>query len=556
MKPCHEKAVFALAVLGSSMSAHSNAHAGTNLLANPSLENFQPVLTQYRNQPAKTMVDTPADWGLVLNYPAFHTMDAAHALFGSYAYRAEIFCHPSYQNGGGVYQHSAGGMAQQYIPVKPNTTYTFSYYVRVADVKTTYAAPSVYDYSLNPADGKATWLSQKFDYTHFDNPMVSDDQENLTWNRVVLTFKTAPNADVISANAIVKADFSTIVLADFTGESHLAWIDGIQLEEGPVATAFNDNSNNAPTADAGENLAVRSEALHATALAASGSDADNDALQYRWLEGSNVLADWQPAGDNGSTPLDLSAIAILPVGEHTLTLEVTDGKATSTDSMILTVDNSAPHAGPSGSGVYQYGTPVVLGGSVSDYDGDALTATWREGENVISSEAITPLHGGTPTDLQPVTLSGLEIGKHPVALTVNDGVNTPVVSEIDVNVIDDVAPTLNPSINKTILWPPNHQLLNIAINANASDNSGRPVALSAAVTSNEAQDGLDDEDVGQDWTQPVIDQATGLINLQLRAERSGSGNGRAYTITLTAADSSNNSSSAKVVVIVPHDKRK
>jgi hypothetical protein len=86
-------------------------------------------------------------------------------------------------------------------------------------------------------------------------------------------------------------------------------------------------------------------------------------------------------------------------------------------------------------------------------------------------------------------------------------------------------------------------------------NSGS-VALSAVISSNEPQNGLGDGDVSPDWTLPVIDQATGQITFQLRAERSGSGNGRIYTIRVSATDGSNNVSSADVKIVVPHDNGK
>jgi hypothetical protein len=99
-------------------------------------------------------------------------------------------------------------------------------------------------------------------------------------------------------------------------------------------------------------------------------------------------------------------------------------------------------------------------------------------------------------------------------------------------------------------------MVNISILANASDNSGGPITLSAAVSSNEAQEGLGDWDMGPDWTTPLINQQTGVITLQLRAERSDAGSGRVYTIKITATDPSGNSSSADVKIIVPHDKGK
>jgi hypothetical protein len=67
---------------------------------------------------------------------------------------------------------------------------------------------------------------------------------------------------------------------------------------------------------------------------------------------------------------------------------------------------------------------------------------------------------------------------------------------------------------------------------------------------------LGDGDTAPDWTQSVINQQTGELSLQLRAERSGSGTGRFYTITITAADQSGNTSTADVKIVVPHDNRK
>ena len=99
-------------------------------------------------------------------------------------------------------------------------------------------------------------------------------------------------------------------------------------------------------------------------------------------------------------------------------------------------------------------------------------------------------------------------------------------------------------------------MVTVTIQASAKDNSGGPVTLSAEVSSNEPQDGLGDGDLSPDWTKLVIDQVHGIISLELRAERSGAGNGRIYTIMITGRDSSGNATQAKVEIIVPHDKGK
>ncbi len=236
-------------------------------------------------------------------------------------------------------------------------------------------------------------------------------------------------------------------------------------------------------------------------------------------------------------------------------LEVNDGQLSSSDEVILTVDNSAPHPAPTGGGVYEIGTPVILGGQVSDFDGDSVTYEWLEEESVLFTGPVQTTYGGEPVHLPNYENSDFDLGSHTVTLGVHDGVNQPVSNDITVEIIDTGAPTLSPVPDKTILWPPNHEMIDITIIANASDNSGGPLTLAATVSSNEPEDGLGDGDMSPDWTEPVIDEGGGIITFQLRSERSGSGSGRIYTITIKATDESGNTSEAQVEIIVPHDKR-
>lgn len=314
--------------------------------------------------------------------------------------------------------------------------------------------------------------------------------------------------------------------------------------------------NEPPTADAGPNVAIPTEAIATTTLVGTATDEDpGDTLEYRWKEGETIHQVWQPVSETGDCPLEPGNLPT-DIGAHTLTLEVSDGYDTASDNMILTIENSAPHAAPTGGGVYEIYSDVILGGSVSDFDGDELQCQWKEGENMLFADTVQAVAGGTPVELPVHVISDLSLGVHIITLQVDDGVNNPVSSEITVEIVDTGVPTLAPVPDKTILWPPNHKMVEITIEANANDNSGGSVTLSAGVSSDEPEDGLGDGDQSPDWNEPVIDQENGIITLQLRAERSGSGDGRVYTITITATDESGNSSQAQVEIIVPHDKRK
>jgi hypothetical protein len=319
----------------------------------------------------------------------------------------------------------------------------------------------------------------------------------------------------------------------------------------------------APVVDAGDNIAITSQHQCTTVVNGSATDTDSDLLQYRWKEGTTVLQDWEAVAANNAAILQLCQfpLAPLPIGEHTLTLEVTDGQSTSSDEVILTIGNSAPHAAPLGAGTYQVNDQITIGGQVSDYDNDPLSFGWYEGVSPLNCSGVVQASAqslpGTPVTLPDCTLLPQSLGSHAFTLSVSDGVNQPPSNgSITVEVVDNSAPTLTLDANKTILWPPNHKMVDIAINAYASDNSGLPVTLKAIVVSNELQNGTGEGDIGPDWTEPVINQVTGLITLQIRAERSGSGHGRVYTITVAATDSVGNTSTTSIDIIVPHDQSK
>lgn len=336
----------------------------------------------------------------------------------------------------------------------------------------------------------------------------------------------------------------------------------LQVSDGEISSTDNMTFTILPnppavqiSADAGPNIAMYSENLYGTTIYGKAQYTGSRPLTYRWYSGQTVLLGWTPVSQDMGCNLTVPLGAQIPTGTYTLTLEVTDGVISASDPMIFTLNNTAPHAAIlGGGGTYEYGAEVFLGSEASDFDGDILSYEWKEDDQTICAGTIQSIIAGSPVQIPYCTASGLMVGQHTMTLSVSDGVNGDVSVQTTVNVIDSTAPTLAPFTDAGILWPPNHKMVTVEIVANASDSSGMPVSLSATVSSNEPENGLGDGDVSPDWTTPVINQQTGIISLQLRAERSGSGIGRTYTITIYATDTSGNQSSATIKIIVPHDK--
>lgn len=122
---------------------------------------------------------------------------------------------------------------------------------------------------------------------------------------------------------------------------------------------------------------------------------------------------------------------------------------------------------------------------------------------------------------------------------------------------DTTPPQLNVSVDPNILWPPNHKMVSINPTINTNDNcDGNPVVelLSISVNESEETNTYDpnfDTTAGDGHTTDDI-QVDGDIAISLRAERSGKGEGRNYTIIYGATDSCGNKTSASAIVTVPH----
>jgi hypothetical protein len=182
------------------------------------------------------------------------------------------------------------------------------------------------------------------------------------------------------------------------------------------------------------------------------------------------------------------------------------------------------------------GALVTLDGTASsDLDSDPLTFTW-------SATGITFDNPNSPTPTATFPL-----GATTVTLTVDDGKGGSAQDTVNITVQDTTPPVISSVIaTPNSLWPPNHQLVTVTVSVTATDICSPTVTNQIlSVTSNESDDGLGDGDMPNDI------QNINWLTVDLRAERSGKGSGRIYTITVSGTDASGNTTTSTVTVTVP-----
>ena len=140
----------------------------------------------------------------------------------------------------------------------------------------------------------------------------------------------------------------------------------------------------------------------------------------------------------------------------------------------------------------------------------------------------------------------LPTGRHEIALTVTDGRGASASDTTIVTISHRAAPTIaSVSANPSVLWPPDHTMTAISIQASASDAcDDAPTVRIVSIASSEPADLPGDGQTDPDWA------VTGPLTVSLRAERSGTGTGRVYTITLQAIDAAGNASEPRTVTVV------
>jgi hypothetical protein len=149
----------------------------------------------------------------------------------------------------------------------------------------------------------------------------------------------------------------------------------------------------------------------------------------------------------------------------------------------------------------------------------------------------------------PATLATIEIFNQNTAGSGNDF----GLDDISFMKIDETAPVVTVASGLS-MWPPNHAYhtftLTQLVSSVTDDCDNAPMVSISAAGSDEAENATGTGD-GDTWEDVMI--APDCQSVRLRAERQGGGNGRVYTVYITAKDYSGNSSTVECKIAVQHN---
>ena len=210
--------------------------------------------------------------------------------------------------------------------------------------------------------------------------------------------------------------------------------------------------------------------------------------------------------------------------------------------------NQPPSVSCSTAGIGECGSPGTVNAVVSDPNGDALSVIWTVNGAALQTNNV-PAHSPGPTTTNLLFTVELPLGTNFVTVSAKDGSSNIVSCSTPVIVLDTIPPVIHSaSAEPRRLWPPNHKLVPVAVQAQATDTCGTASWRIIGVTSSESGDSQGSGRASPDWL------ITGAHTVSLRAERSGKGQSRMYSIMIQASDASGNLSAiTRATVSVPHD---
>ncbi|MDH3215054.1 MAG: HYR domain-containing protein [Candidatus Krumholzibacteria bacterium] len=224
--------------------------------------------------------------------------------------------------------------------------------------------------------------------------------------------------------------------------------------------------------------------------------------------------------------------SVFPFGETMVTCTATDsaGNTAECTFVVMVEDTTAPVLDCPADAVIECAGPD---GAVFEY--------------VVTAEDDC---GPEPTvTCDPPSGSVFPLGETVVTCTAIDSSGNVSECAFTVTVQDTDPPTIHElTASPDELWPPNHQMVDVVIDIDADDICSEPTCWIDRVTASEGANERGDGNTEPDWE--IIDGHS----VRLRAERSGMGVGRSYTVHVVCMDPAGNSVEATIDVAVPHDR--
>ena len=254
------------------------------------------------------------------------------------------------------------------------------------------------------------------------------------------------------------------VSEDTAVEFTLTVSDGIITVSDSIIITITDSANTAPTVNAGTDQEITEG--DTVTLAGTATDADpEDDLTYSWSHDSTLFISLD---DSTLTP----SFTVPNVSEDTaveFTLTVSDGIITVSDSIIITITDSANTAPTVNAGTDQEiteGDTVTLAGTATDADPeDDLTYSWSHDSTLFISLDDSTL---TPSFTVPNVSEDTAVE---FTLTVSDG-TTDVSDQIIITITDsaNTAPTVNAGTDQEITEGDTVTLAGTATDADQEDD--------------------------------------------------------------------------------------
>jgi hypothetical protein len=217
------------------------------------------------------------------------------------------------------------------------------------------------------------------------------------------------------------------------------------------------------------------------------------------------------------------------------------------DRLDVTVEIEADR-----SGFYQWS------GQLRDVNGRELgfiarSAFFNVGRNVLTFSFDGATIGRNGVD-GPYFITDLLVFGAGLNLVAARAFETPafLASQFEGYTADNTPPTITVTLDPSVLWPPDHRMVEVAANVTVTDNKDpNPTVELVSIDSNEPDNAIGDGNTVDDvqGAEPGTDDRS----FQLRAERSGTGGARIYNITYRARDAAGNTATATATVRVPHN---